>query len=295
MKREYFFCIADFCISLSADDNVRIDEFLPSFHSFRCDIPQNDNIILRCEILLLNDCMKEDFDGNIIDETVNEMGTIRLLEHERGYMIALKSYLQSCWHYMLADKGFTSVRTYIGTDEENAGQALSSLLRIAFSQSILKYQAISIHAAAVYTSNRAYLFMGESGTGKSTHARLWMEHIPGTRLLNDDNPVVRLTDDGIRVHGTPWSGKTDCYKKLSFYIGGIVRLKQSPHNFFTSLYEVDAFVSVYPGCSVLACDDQLRNSLYDTLVNICQKIPVGVLECRPDGDAALLCYNKFNS
>ena len=74
-------------------------------------------------------------------------------------------------------------------------------------------QTLLVHASVPQIGTTAFLFQGLSGTGKSTHSQLWRTHIPQVELLNDDNPVVRITADGrISVWGTPWSGKTPCYR-----------------------------------------------------------------------------------
>lgn len=76
---------------------------------------------------------------------------------------------------------------------------------------------VLFHAAVVSHEGRGYMFLGPSGTGKSTHASLWLKYIDGTELVNDDNPVVRITDDGqATVFGSPWSGKTPCYRHVSY-------------------------------------------------------------------------------
>ena len=65
------------------------------------------------------------------------------------------------------------------------------------------------HSAVVSYQGKGYMFLGRSGTGKSTHASLWRRYIEGTELMNDDNPAVRIRPDGTAmVYGTPWSGKT---------------------------------------------------------------------------------------
>lgn len=56
-------------------------------------------------------------------------------------------------------------------------------------------QAVAIHSSVISLNGGAVLFLGESGTGKSTHTRLWREHIPGAELLNDDSPIVRHRAD----------------------------------------------------------------------------------------------------
>ena len=64
------------------------------------------------------------------------------------------------------------------------------------------------HGSAVAVDGAAYLFTARSGTGKSTHTRLWREML-GDRavMVNDDKPLIRLTEDGAVVYGTPWNGK----------------------------------------------------------------------------------------
>lgn len=89
-------------------------------------------------------------------------------------------------------------------------------------------EAIAIHSSTIECEGRAVLFLGESGTGKSTHTRLWQEHIPGARLLNDDSPIIRMYQGQATAFGSPWSGKTPCYRNISRPIAGIVRLSQAP-------------------------------------------------------------------
>lgn len=293
MKNDFYYCIAGFDILISTFSNLLIDRVLPSFIPFKSEKPMNDSFLFRCEVRSLDEISSVELNGDLLDETENEMGIIRLYEHYTGYVLAVKTNLWNECHYMLADKQFKTISIYTRVHGNNENNEFSSLLRIAFSQSILKYEAVSVHAAAVYSDNISYFFMGESGTGKSTHAQLWIDNIPGTALLNDDNPVIRILGNEIYGYGTPWSGKTACYKDLSFRMGGIVRLEQSEANSFSLLKDVDAFISVYPGCSVISCDKDLSNIMYETLIKICQTVTVGKLECRPEREAALLCYNNL--
>ena len=126
-------------------------------------------------------------------------------------------------------------------------------------------------------------------TGKSTHSRLWIEAFPGTELLNDDNPAVRILPDGPRVFGTPWSGKTDCWRNLSVPLCGIVRLRQAPFDSFEPLDGIQAFSEVYPGCSVLRSDAFLHERLCDNLEMLCSLVRVGRMACLPDLEAARIC------
>ena len=104
--------------------------------------------------------------------------------------------------------------------------AIDNALMVLFALATADKGTVLFHAAVVSHQGRGYMFLGPSGTGKSTHARLWLKHIGGTELVNDDNPVVR---QGV-VYGSPWSGKTPCYRNVSYPLGGIVVLSQAPYN-----------------------------------------------------------------
>ncbi len=195
----------------------------------------------------------------------------------------------------IANADFMDITASIEPDAPDCGLVLNSMLRIAFAQSVLSRDGISLHASAVAADGKAWLFLGKSGTGKSTHARLWLRNIPGARLLNDDNPTVRLVDGKAIAFGTPWSGKTPCYRNESYPVGGIVRLVRGDADIFTKKDEVGGLVALLPSCSVVHSDAALQSRLCDTLARIAGTVPVGELRCLPDNEAAILCYKNLKS
>lgn len=195
----------------------------------------------------------------------------------------------------IANADFTNITASIAPDSPDCGLVLTSMLRIAFAQAILRRDGISIHASAVAADGKAWLFLGKSGTGKSTHARLWLRNIPGSRLLNDDNPAVRLVDGKAVAFGTPWSGKTQCYRDESAPVGGFVRLRQGDADIFTEKEDVAAFVALLPSCSVIHSDANLQSMLYDTLTRLSERVPVGELTCLPDDESAIVCHKNIKS
>ena len=290
MTETYYYCVAGFSFSINLPKDWEMEALLPSFHPFRIleDVPEKHLF----DFIVVSSLEMPESDGkNLLEENENDMGHLKLYALSDGYLVEVinGTYI----HRMAVTSDFSTVKVCLQPQDKNLGHALSSLLRIAYAQAILLHNAISIHAAAVYQGGKAYLFMGTSGTGKSTHASLWMEHIPGTGLLNDDNPTIRIVNGKAYAYGTPWSGKTACYKNLSFPIGGMVRLKQAPVNRFYPQEGVDAFIAIYPGCSVIAQDERLRNRLYDTVSEFAGSIAVGILECLPDKEAALMCHRAL--
>lgn len=173
-----------------------------------------------------------------------------------------------------------------------------SLLRFGlwmmFGVVLSENSAIAIHSSVIVSRERGLLFLGESGTGKSTHTRLWRENIEGVTLLNDDSPIVRIVDGKALVFGSPWSGKTPCYKNLSYPIAGFCRLSQAPHNLIRRLHPLAAIGALLPSCPpAFAHDDYLQDGICNTLGALLKQVGAYHLECLPDKAAAELSFNTI--
>ena len=287
------YCVAGFFFSLSLPDGQDADRLLPSFRPFLCEKkPQEESIF---QLTVLSEAGPEiETASTLLDRTLNDIGYTSLYAFSGGYQVSISPWPEGPQHILQTDREFTQATATILWTDPYAGHILSSMLRIIFSQAILNREAVSIHASAVYTDGMGYLFLGKSGTGKSTHAALWTSVLPNCELLNDDNPTLRLQNGQVLVYGTPWSGKTPCYKNRHFPVGGIVRLKQAPANRFHSHQDTEAFIDLLPGCSAIRQDSHLYGQLCDTLIQIATRVPVGMLECRPDREAAQLCHHEIN-
>lgn len=146
------------------------------------------------------------------------------------------------------------------------------------------------HASSVIHNGRAYLFLGKSGTGKSTHSRMWLQALEDVVLMNDDHPVIRINSEGqVIAYGSPWSGKTPCYKNLSAPLGGMIRISRAPYNKARRLSLVEAYASVMASCSGMTWDKAQADGRDKTLQGIVIKVPCWVMECLPDEDAAKVC------
>lgn len=149
-----------------------------------------------------------------------------------------------------------------------------------------------VHSSAIVNHGHAVLFLGESGTGKSTHTRLWLNHIGGSRLLNDDCPALAIEDGQAIVYGTPWSGKTPCYHNRRFPLKALVRLSQAPENKIRHLGTIEAFAALQPSCPpALAYDNDLSGKVIRLISDTLTTTPVYHLACLPDREAAMLSHN----
>ena len=198
-----------------------------------------------------------------------------------------------CFH-LSVDARFSNATLYIKDTDVRFAIDNAAMLLYAFATADLK--TLEMHASVVVKDGFGQLFLGHSGTGKSTHARLWQEAYPDAWLLNDDNPVVRVMSDGeVRVYGSPWSGKTPCYKQAYAPVCGIVKLSQAPQNEITRLRLPEAYACMLSSSSGLKIVPTMMDSLYSTIVRIINTIPVFGLKCLPNPDAAMLCRETLNT
>lgn len=231
---------------------------------------------------------------NPVSSGMNDLGEARLYHNGGEYAVDLLPHPSSSFRTMHIREDFTTGRLQLPGDRY-AAFTVDSMLRILYSQAVVLHHGFMLHSAAVVRDGKAVLFMGKSGTGKSTHARLWLKEFANTSLLNDDNPVVRVIPDGeVRVYGSPWSGKTPCYHNAGAPVEAMIRLEQAPVNRYTELSNIDAFVAVLPGVSVITHSRKLYGEACSSVVEALKCVKVGKLECTPEPAAAYECQKGIS-
>lgn len=180
-------------------------------------------------------------------------------------------------------------------DLRQAKFAIDNAAMLLFAFCSASYQTLEMHASVPVLDGKGYLFLGHSGTGKSTHSRQWLAEWSQAFLLNDDNPVIRLmtNSEGQTVpyiFGSPWSGKTPCYRNEGYPIGGIVKLSQAPQNEARVLRLPEAYAYVLSSASGLKIIPAMMDALYSTIAQLIQLVPCLHLDCLPDRPAAQVCH-----
>ena len=197
---------------------------------------------------------------------------------------------------LVCSKDYKTSKLFV-PDIENTSHlkfAVNNSLMVLYAIATASFDTALFHAAVVNYQDRGYMFLGKSGTGKSTHARLWLKYNEGSTLLNDDNPVVRFykNADGkgfAKVFGSPWSGKTPCYKNEECVLGGFVLLSQAPFNEISRLRGVQAYAAILPCISGKRWERSVADGLHKTENALAANVPVWYLKCLPDEAAAKLC------
>ena len=151
--------------------------------------------------------------------------------------------------WLVCSADYREGRLIISAHQSNTKFALDNALMVLYALATAEKGTALFHAAVVSHQGKGYMFLGPSGTGKSTHARLWLKYIEGAALVNDDNPVVRVEGKQAVVYGSPWSGKTPCYRNVSYPLGGIVMLSQAPYNQIQRQSGIQAYASLVQSIS----------------------------------------------
>ena len=195
---------------------------------------------------------------------------------------------------LVCDADFTRGHLHVVEDCQDVRFCIDNGLMLMYAFRTAPLMTLEMHAAVVVRRGdeaKGYLFLGHSGTGKSTHARQWLAAFEDAWLLNDDNPILRVMDNGeVRVYGSPWSGKTPCYKNESALVGGIVKLSQAPENKIQTISLPQAYAYMLSSASGLKMEQTMADNMFETIKHIITHIPCYHLACLPNEEAAKVCW-----
>ena len=261
-------------------------ELLPNYEPFLCDtLPEGVRPLFtfRGGVDLTSSQPK-----TLLEDKLSEGVRARVYKLPEG-VIRLEMTIRQRTHVMHIDREWREIVSDVLLDDPSAAFFINRLIMIVYGVAIAPHRMLKVHASVTEVDVRALLFLGTSGTGKSTHSRLWRQFVPGAHLLNDDEPIVRLMEDGsVRVFGCPWSGSTPCYRNASAEVVAFVHLYQSPENKLTKLRGRDSFDSIYSSSAFLHSDKVRHLATFDTVADVLGSIPVYRLDCRPDEEAVRL-------
>lgn len=160
---------------------------------------------------------------------------------------------------------------------------------ILFRNSMMLRGGLVLHASAIEWQGRGILFSAPSGTGKSTQAKLWEEHM-GAVVINDDAPTIRLLDQQPYAYGTPWCGSSKKHSNRQVPLTAIVILEQSAENSICRFSTQQAVVALMPRCYLPYFDKKLMDLAIHALEQVISNTPVYLLKCRPDKEAVEMVH-----
>ena len=285
MMKEIYYKVAEhvFALEMGGNENVMLN--LRQYDPFVTD--PTENVLFRIQI-----CSEPlETNGFELEWKQEDEGQHILAGHlgeKPCYQFFLHNRLMSV---MLCSTDYKRAEVFA---ERNNPFGINNALMVMYALATSDKHTALFHSSVVSYKGRAYMFLGKSGTGKSTHSSLWLKYIEGTELVNDDNPVVRYLDDGsIYVYGSPWSGKTPCYRNVSYPLGAIVDLSQAPKNVIRRFRPIEAYAALIASISGKRWDSKLAEGLHETENLLATNASVWHLDCLPDEEAAVLCCGNI--
>lgn len=154
------------------------------------------------------------------------------------------------------------------------------------------YSRILMHGASISYNDHAYLFTAPSGTGKSTHIRLWKKYLgDDVKIVNGDKPFISLEDEPL-IYGSPWAGKENWHRNCKMPLKGICFVQRGTTNSIQRIVASDClpllFKQVYLPADTLAAG--LTLELVDTLL---KKVPLYSLTCDMSEDAVKCSFEAL--
>lgn len=290
-KETAYFRIADHYVKLTFNDKTKNNMgLMRSYFPFLTAPVDDDKLLFD---MIVDDNLQpvekskrtriRDFEtgnGNTVVDAIEGGGYQFIFKDLQGLECGMFQINKDYNKVLCAVKGTYDMRSF----------GIHNAFMLSFSISGSFHQTLMIHASLVRNNGYGYAFHASSGTGKSTQVSNWLRFIPGCDLMNDDNPAIRIIDGVPYIYGTPWSGKTTCYRNTRARLGALTRIDRDDHNWVEKLSPIEAYTSVSPSCSTLKWDIQIYRNLGDNVTKIVETTNVYILHCLPDRESAEVCH-----
>lgn len=187
-----------------------------------------------------------------------------------------------CLLYHL-NKDFNCI-TLLQDTTNSAGTVAFAHLTWLMPSVFLKHDAITFHGVLMEHEGRGIIISAASGTGKTTHARMWRD-LKNALIINGDRALCKKQDGVWRGYGIPWSGTSGEQINRSVPITAMVVLERSENNRTEILKGLDAFAAIMPNLQYPRWNVDLSSTALDLVSEFLSEIPIIKLYCRPDKEA----------
>lgn len=182
------------------------------------------------------------------------------------------------------DRDFTTGRVLLRADVfDGAVDALEYPLdEVLVAHLLARGRGVELHACGIIdAAGRGRLFVGQSGAGKSTTGRLWMD-AEDVEVVSDDRVIVRNVGGEWRMFGTPWHGEAALSSPASAPLDGIFLLQQAKETKLVDVAPSEAAARLFACTFPLFHDGRALAFTLDVLDQLVAAVPVRVLEFTPD-------------
>ena len=160
---------------------------------------------------------------------------------------------------------------------------------------LFKQDIITFHGVLVEMNNEGYLFTGDSGVGKSTHAGYWTEVFsPDARIINGDKPLLQINEGGVFGYGSPWMGKENIGVNQQIRIKAICFIQRNTNNSVCPLKNNSETVEKLIRQTMIMGREQKLLDLFRWYKNALNYVEIYQLDCTNSKEAALVAFKGMN-
>ncbi len=289
-----YFCIAEHHVKVTFVNNkINNMNLMRAYYPFLEDSVNDDELAFE---LLVDDDLPaipkaqrerikvfETGNGNIIVDAIKD----------GGYQFIFKDLggIECCMFQV--SKDLHTVKCALAGNYDMRSFGINYTFMMGYGIATSDKQTLLIHSSLVRQNGYGYAFHATSGTGKSTQVSMWLRYLPGCELMNDDNPIIRVIDGKSYIYGSPWSGKTPCYRNTKAKLGALTRIDRDSKNWVEKLSPIEAFTSVLASVSSLKWDIREYRNICDTVSKVVETTNAYILHCLPNREAAEVCNNAI--
>lgn len=155
---------------------------------------------------------------------------------------------------------------------------------------MLEFDTFLFHGSAIELDGETYLFTALSGTGKSTHTRLWRK-VYGDRaiMINDDKPLIKVSGGKATIYGTPWDGKHRLSTNKSSPLKAVCVLERGAENKIFPISREEAFTKLFSQSYRPESGAEMAKTL-EMVDKLSRSVKLFRLECNMDEEAAIVSY-----
>lgn len=140
------------------------------------------------------------------------------------------------------------------------------------------FDRMLMHCSVLEFNGEAYAFLGRSGTGKSTHTKLWLQNVSDARIINGDKPILEYRQGEFIAHGTPWMGKEQWGTRSQAPLKGLCFLEQAKVNAIKRLTPAQASAKLFMQILIPQEEENASKTL-ELADKMVTEIPAYLLQC----------------
>ena len=155
------------------------------------------------------------------------------------------------------------------------------------------YDTVLMHGSCIAVDGEGYIFIAKSGTGKSTHTRLWRELL-GDRavMINDDKPLIRVSENGATAYGTPWDGKHRLSTNTSVPLKAVCILERAEENSIVPVTVSEAYPMLVQQVYRPSSSEVMAQTL-KLIDRLADRVSLWRLGCNMEPEAARISYEAM--